>query len=231
MPGVVEGLADHGDLAVHHARRRHDLRARLGERAGHRGVADEGRVVVHDQVAVRAGRQDPAVPVVGELVEAQVGHDDRSRSARAGSGVPGGVARDADGPVEDPVGGVGLRAGRVAVLGDAEQHDAADPGRGGLCDGLGEARLGVLHDARHGPERLGLGQALLDEQGEHEVGGVQPGLGDEPAHLRGRAQAAGTDHGRFLPSVGDGLSELGRGMARCASDNWSRGAGDVGVPV
>ena len=73
-PGVVERVADGADLAVHHPARPEHVGAGVGLRERHGDVADERRVVVDD--ARRRPVQHAAVAVVGELVEAEVGHDD-----------------------------------------------------------------------------------------------------------------------------------------------------------
>ena len=89
--------------------------SRLRER--HRAVPLERRVVVDAAAVV----EHAAVAVVGELVEAEVGlHDER-----AGGCLDGDPRRD----VEDAVGVGGARAARIAHLGHAEQHHAADARR------------------------------------------------------------------------------------------------------
>ena len=50
--------------------------------------------------------------------------------------------------------------------------------------------VAVLHDSRHGADGVRLGCAFAHEHGKHEVGWVQPVLGDEAAHRGGGAKAA-----------------------------------------
>ena len=68
--GVVERTADHADLAVHHPARRDHVRPR--RRLGDRGIRIDlqRRIVVDHAMLV----DDPAVAVVGVLVDTQVGH-------------------------------------------------------------------------------------------------------------------------------------------------------------
>ena len=113
-PAVLEGLPDHGDLAVHHAGRAQHVGA--GLRLGHRHLAVDlqGGVVVD----VAVGVEDAAVAVVGEFVQADVAHDDQL-VADLGADVPDGLVQHA---VRVQRGG----AAGVADGGDAEEHDAAD---------------------------------------------------------------------------------------------------------
>nr|BFE67625.1 hypothetical protein GCM10020092_009260 [Actinoplanes digitatis] len=136
--GVVEGPADHADLAVHHPGGADDVRSGLGLRDGHLAVELEGGVVVDGPV----GGQDPAVSVRGELVEAQVAHDN-CRVADLGDQV-------AQPDVQDAVGVDAAGAGLVlgGVVGHAEQHQAADARADRLVRGLAQRLAGVLHDAR-----------------------------------------------------------------------------------
>ena len=142
-------------------------------------VDGERRVVVDAAVVV----EHAAVAVVGELVEAEVGHDD------------GGVAdlgpHVAQGDVEHAVRVDACGAGGVAALGDAEEHQPADPRRHGLDGGLAQGVAGVLHDTGHRGDRHRLGGALLHEHRQHELARAQGGLGDEPPHRRRGAQPAG----------------------------------------
>ena len=71
-PARVERGPDVADLAVHHPGEPEHRRAGGGLCQRHRGVALEGGVVVDRPVV----GEHAAVPVVGELVEAEVGHDD-----------------------------------------------------------------------------------------------------------------------------------------------------------
>ena len=142
-------------------------------RHGHLGVDREGGVVVDAAALV----EHAAVAVVGELVEAGVGHDD--------GGVADLGADVAQRHVEHAV-RVDARAPlRVAAGGHPEEHQPADARGDRLGGRLAQRLAGVLHDARHGRDRHRLVDALPDEQGQHELAGPQVGLGDQPSH-RGR---------------------------------------------
>ena len=71
VPGAVERAADGCDLPVHHPARRGDVGAGFGLRDRSSLVDLEGGVVVD----VAVGPDDAAVPVVGVLVDAQVGDE------------------------------------------------------------------------------------------------------------------------------------------------------------
>ncbi len=67
------------------------MRSGLGLREGHLAIADQARVVVDPAFGI----EHAAVPVIGELVEAQVAlHDE---------GVPGLVDGDPSGDIQDAV--------------------------------------------------------------------------------------------------------------------------------
>ena len=180
VAGALEGLPDHADLAVHHPGGAEHVRTGLGLRDAHPGVDLQRRVVVHGAL----GGEHAAVAVVGELVQAQVGHHDEP--------VPHLRLHVPDGPVQDAVRVQGGAADGVARGRHAEQHDAAQAQLGGLGRGGLERVRGVLHDARHRGDRHGLGGALLDEGRQDQLGGVQARLGDEAAHRGGPAQTPGT---------------------------------------
>ncbi len=93
---VVEGLPAHGDLAVHHPRETDDVGTGAGLGDRHRRVAHEGRVVVDAAGLV----EHAAVAVGGELVEAEVGHDDRLVAEL--------ITQQSQRPVEDAFGIIGL---------------------------------------------------------------------------------------------------------------------------
>ena len=116
----VECAAHRGDLAVHHSAEPEQLRAGFGLSERHLPVAHERGVVVDGSARI----EHPAVPVIGELVEAQVGlHDETVTHLLDG---------DARRDVEYPV-GIG-RAGSGRVLGErhAEEHDTAHSRGGGI---------------------------------------------------------------------------------------------------
>ena len=71
VPLRVERTTYRRDLSVHHPARRGDVGARRGLRDRRPGVQLEGGVVVH----LAVGADDAAVPVIGVLVDAQVGDE------------------------------------------------------------------------------------------------------------------------------------------------------------
>ena len=101
--------------------------------------------------------------VVGVLVQAQVGHE-HGGVAHLGGQVP-------ERELDDAGRVVGRRAAAVLDGGNAEQDQPADARVHRLGGGLPQAVPGVLDDAGHGADRLRLGDALLDEHGQHQVGG------------------------------------------------------------
>lgn len=152
--------------------------AGVGLDLGHLGVPFQRGVVVDPSVGV----EDTAVAVVGELVQAQVGHD-HEVVADLGAHVPEGDLEDAVGVGAGGAGGVLL-----GVLGHAEEHDPGDPGLQRLHGGLPQGVAGVLDDAGHGPDRHGFGDPLAHERGQDQVGGMQPRLGHHPPHGGRRPQ-------------------------------------------
>ena len=152
--------------------------------------------------------------VVGELVQAGVRHEDGGSRTRRN--LVQHLARRPQRPLQDPVLGVGLRAGRVLDRRDSEQHDAAEPrvpcGPHRVHQGL----LRVLHLPRHARQRRGLGQPLLDEERQHQVGRVQPGLRDQAAHARCGTQATRSVHdpgtAHIVPTLLFGSVELSDGQ-------------------
>ena len=130
---------------------------------------------------------DAAVPMVGELVEAGVGHED---------GVVAEVgAQRGQRTVQDSVGAVGTGSQRVLVLGTryAEQHQPTDAGSDRLLGGGAQRIERVLHDAGHRGDRLGLVQTVRDEHRQHQMARREVGLGHQAAHGRSRAEAARTN--------------------------------------
>ena len=179
--GPIQRGADHSDLAVHHPAGGDHVDAGIGMREGHLGVHLEGAVVVDP--AVRG--QHAAVPVVGELVEAEVAHH-RERVTDLGHDV-------VDREVEDARRVHGAGAGRVLLGGDPEEHHATEPQLGGLGDRLQQGRGRVLHDARHRADRLRGVDPLTYEQRQHQLAWLHRCLGDHPAQGRRGPQAARSD--------------------------------------
>ena len=114
-----------------------------------------------------------AVTVIGELVQAQVGHQHGVITELAVQS----LQRD----VQHAVRVVGAGPDRVLVLGHAEDHQPADTGRDGVDRGLDQALLAVLHDAGHGRDRYRLADPLADEHRQHEVLRSYVDVGDQPA--------------------------------------------------
>ncbi len=170
---AVERLADDGDLAVHHPGGGDDVGARAGLRDGHRGIQLIGGVVVDPAVIV----EHAAVAVVGELVEAGVGHDHEVVADR--------VAHRAQRDVEDAVRVDRAAAGRVlvALAGHAEEHDAAETRVDAAPSDVDDARQGVVLHARHRRDRRRGIDPVGDEDGQHE-------LARGAASSRRRARAA-----------------------------------------
>ena len=142
------------------------------------GVPLERGVVVH----VAVGADQSAVPVVGVLVEAVVGHEDER--------VADLVAQLAQRDLHHPVRVVGAGAAGVLVLGDAEQDHRGDAEARERADLLAEALLGVLEDAGHRTDRLRVADAGLHEERSDEIVDRQPRLGGQAAHRIGAAKPA-----------------------------------------
>ena len=150
----------------------------LGLRDRDRRVPLEGGVVV-DLTGV--GEQ-PAVAVVGVLVEAVVGHQ-HERVADL-------VAQVAQRDLHDAVGVVGARTAGVLGGGHPEEDHRGHAEVGERPHLLAEALLGVLHDARHRRHRLGRVDALLHEERRDQVVDRDAGLGDEAPEGGGAAEPA-----------------------------------------
>ena len=168
------------------------MRAGGGLGEGHLGVAHQGRVVVHRPV----GGQHPAVPVVGELVQAQITHD-HGGVAHLGPQVAEREVENAVrvGPAE-PIGS--LRAGTPKTINPPSPASAT-------CTATLRRESRVCCTTP-GIEPIGAGslRPSRDEHGQHEVGRVQPGLGHQAPQGR-RAAAAGvgdrgTGNGRRRPT-------------------------------
>ena len=86
--------------------------------------------------------------------------------------------------VEDAVRVEAGRAGLVLVraVRHAEEHQPADARPDRLVRGLAQRLPRVLDDAGQRADRPRLGQALLDEQRQHQLGRGDPGLLDQAAH-------------------------------------------------
>ena len=161
MTGGVEGGADRADLAVHHAARADHVDARLGLGHAHLRVAAQRRVVV-DRGRQRV--QDAAVPVIGELVEAEVGHHHEG-VADLGEHV-------ADSRVEDAV-----RVGApepTASFCSGTPKSMMPPTPRAAASAAALRRVSRVCWTTPGIAQIGrLGRALPDEHRQHELGGVE----------------------------------------------------------
>ena len=86
--------------------------------------------------------------------------------------------------LHDAVLGVRLRPEGVLGLRDAEQDQPTDARLDRLGRRLAQRLERVLLHPGHGRHRLRLGDALLDEERQHEVGRVQPRLAPPTAAAR-----------------------------------------------
>ena len=144
------------------------------------GVAHQRRVVVDRAV----GGEHAAVPVVGELVQAQVRHHDQVVADLG--------ATPHDRHVEDPVGVVGRRTDGVLALGHPEQHQPAEPGADRLGGGLASESRRVLHDARHrGRSAPARSAPSRTNTGSTRSAGCSRRLRDQPAERRRTPQPRG----------------------------------------
>ena len=179
----VQGFADHTNLAVHHPARADEVDTRRSLGAGHLGVHLEGAVVVDLPVGIEYA----AVPVVGELVQAQVRHH-RELIAHLSHHV-------GDGEVEDAVRVDRTGAGGVLGGRQAEQHHPAQAGLDRLGGDLLQGVPGVLEHPRHARDLPGLGGVLSHEQRQHELARTHRALGDKAAQRGRTTQSARPDRG------------------------------------
>ena len=114
--------------------------------------------------------------VVGELVEAQVAHDEQI--------VAHGVTHGAQADVEDAVGVDRTRTLGVLRLRNTEEHDARNARVARLLRDVDERVERVLHDARHRTDGRVLGRVLAHEHRQDEVGRRHGRLGHHVAHDR-----------------------------------------------
>ena len=149
----------------------------VGLRLRHLSVEVDGGVVVDVPVLV----DEPAVAVVGVLVEAQVGHDHEV--------VAHVRAQVAQGHLHDALGVPRARALGVLAGGHAEEDHGRHAHVGQLVHLLAQRLAGVLEHARQRGDLVRVVDALAHEQGDDQVVDRQPGLGHQPAQ-GGRAPQA-----------------------------------------
>ena len=220
-PGAVQGGPDGPHLAVHHPAGGDHVGPGGGLGHGQLGVEREGGVVVH----VPGDRVDhAAVAVVGELVEAAVGHHHHESptasrtAARARWVIPSGRR------AADPV--ASLSSGR----GSPNRMTPGTPEAAQALDLDGQRVDGVLHHAGQRRDRAGLVQPVGHEQRGHQVVDGQAGLGHQPPQGRappqppqaggresGPGAAAGTDH-RTAPRLRQSLDTVTSLTVR--GDRW-----------
>src|SRR5699024_970716 len=192
----------------------------------------EGRVVVDPPGVI----EHAAVAVVGELVQAQVGHDHRRVAELR--------AQPGEGPVEDPLRIGGAGADGVLVLGHAEEHHAAHAALHRLGRGAGQGVQSVLLDAGHRGDGAVLRRALAHEHRQHEIRRARRVLAHPGPHRGARARPAPAidgggegregqrnSCGRREREVGAARGGIGRAGARgnggggeaAAGVRWGRG--------
>ena len=122
ITGRVKSGTDCSHLTVHHAAGTDDMRTRVRLGDSEFDVLGVGGVVVDPARFI----DDSAVAVVGELIEAGIGHHDRGVAE-----VRGQVGKRT---IENPVGTQATRAGGIFVVlaRHTEDHQSADAG----CDGI-----------------------------------------------------------------------------------------------
>ena len=179
------------------------MRAGIG--LGHR---DRGRIAAAWRRCPRrrSRGEQAAVPVIGVLVQAQVGHEHGGVAHLGGAG-----RRRAS--WEMPAGSSAAEPPRVLGRGHAEQDQPAHPGAYRFGGGLAQAVPGVLDHARHRADRLRLAEPFLDEHRQDQVGWDGP-RSARPGAAQGRgAGAAGRRERRAL--TGNARARLtGSGAAR-----------------
>ena len=145
------------------AKHRLHLCARIRLRDSKFDVALQSGVVVDPAALV----QHTAVPVVGEFVQAGVGHQN--------GGIAEVLGQIAQRDVEDAV---GIRAGRsgrvlVVVARHAEEHQSAHPGGHRLGGGGAQRVAGVLHHAGHRGDRPRLVDTVGNQHRQHQMPWLQ----------------------------------------------------------
>ena len=186
MAGGVQAVADRGHLTVHHAARGHHVSSGLCLRHSQFHVLSVGGVIIDAPTLV----EHTAVAVIGEFVEAGVGHQ---------HGVVAEILRQiAQGHVEDAVrshadGPAGVL---VLVARNPEEHQPADTGGHRVGGGPAQRLPAVLDHTGHRRDGLGFVDTVGDEHRQHQMPWLQRCFSDEPTHGRRRAQSPGTLPGK-----------------------------------
>ena len=210
VPGRVQRGADRADLAVHHAARADHVRRRpRPARPPSRRTAPS----VASLSTRPSGRQHAAVPVVGELVQAQVGHDHDvvadlgdARRATATLSMPSGSV------APEPTGVLACRARRRSCMpADAAPRPPPPP----PC-----AASRACAARRPGIEVIGdrLGRALLDEHRQHQAapdatGSRRPSLPHRGRRPQPRGGAGREPHPSARPAAQPMASAAGGSSA------------------
>lgn len=125
--GLIEGLADGADAAVHHIAGGDDIGAGFGVADGGFGEELEGGVILDGPVGAFFF-DNAAVAVAHVFAEADVGNDEEIGEF---------LFEEADGLLDDAIFGVGPGGFGVFGFGDAEEEDGADAvleGGGGVVE-------------------------------------------------------------------------------------------------
>src|ERR1019366_7653545 len=174
---LVESRTDVAHLAVHHPAQTHHAHAGRRLRERHRGIPHKREVVVDAPLRV----EHPAVPMVSELVQTQVGHHHEV--------ITDGFANATQRHVEDALTVVSARTCRVPGGGHSEDHQTAQTGSHSLMGHSHQRVQTVLEDTGHRPYGLGLAGTLADEYRQHQLSRMQPRLSHQCTQRRGLAQA------------------------------------------
>ena len=117
--------------------------------------------------------------VVGELVQAQIAHQDgRVAELELQPGQP---------HVENAVRVIGAGTDGVLANRHAEEHQAADAGLDRADRGLGQRVERVLHHPGHRVDRARLRGALGDEHRQDQISRTHRALAGQPTKRRGAA--------------------------------------------
>jgi hypothetical protein len=188
-PAASSAARTCADLAVHHPAQPEDVGSRRRLRQRHVGIPLEGGVVVDGPVR----SEHSAVAVVGELVQAQVGHDDEVVTDRLDDRARATLRMPSGSSAPDPARPWWSGTPKTMI----PPSPACDAAAGLLDEGVER----VLDDTGHGRDGLG------DKERQHEIGRAHPVLLDQATDAGGAAQPP-RPLGELRP-----LAELGGGGA------------------